>query len=733
MGGAKFGTLGPPPEDSLSKKSKSRRTSRTPDGKQDARESVAVASPAARRQGNAGRATGAEQLFRITPPVEPWHTGIPSARVFIDFETSRYDFAAEARGQATLVEEGDPSYHYLLGNSLRGQGRIADAAAQYERALILKPDYAEAHNNLGAILNEQGRRDDAATHYERALAIRPGYADVHSNLGLLRATQGRVADATAHYQRALELNPRHGNAHYNLALLMATQGRTTEAIPHFESALELNPDHINAHHGLGAALLAEGRSVEAAAHFERALELNPAHADLHSNLGVALMAQGRAIEAAAHFERALALQPGHADVHCNLGTALAAQGRTAEAAAHLARSLDLDPSQANAHNSLGNICKDDGNFDDAMAHYTRAIAIRPDHGEAHFNRSELKSFHSGDADLAAMEALARRTDLSVNKALHIHFALAKAIEDTGDHARCLQHLHRANALKRGQIAYDEVRALDLVRRIAAVFSRGLLDRFEGQGDPSRAPIFVLGMPRSGSTLIEQILASHPRIQGGGELPHLEAAADAILHSRAGYPDCVPSLDAATLRQIGQSYLSRLPTLAGGKVRIVDKLPGNFLNIGLIRLFLPNARIIHTMRHPVDTCVSCYSKLFSSGHHYTYDLAELGRFYRGYRELMAHWRSVLPPGAMLDVAYEDVVDDLEGQARRLIDYCGLPWDDRCLSFHETRRPVLTASAIQVRQPIFRSSLERWRKYEAGIAPLLDELGELVPSRSSDSIA
>ncbi len=672
-------------------------------------------------------------MFRIAPPVEPRNIGVPYTRGLIGFEPGRYDIVATPGGRATLVENGDPSYHYLLGNSLRAQGRVADAAAQYERALVFKPDYAEAHNNLGGILNEQGRRDDAVAHYERALAIRPGYADAHSNLGLLRATEGRAADAVAHYERALELNPRHGNAHYNLALLMAAQGRMTEAIPHFESALELNPDHANAHLGLGAALLAEGRITEAAAHLERALELNPAHADLHSNLGVALMAQGRAVEAAAHFERALALQPAHADAHCNLGTALAAQGRIAEAAAHLERCLDLDPSQANAHNSLGNICKDDGNFDDAMAHYTRAIAILPDYGEAHFNRSELKRFRSGDADLAAMEALARRTDLSVNKALHIHFALAKAIEDTGDPARSLQHLHRANALKRGQIAYDEVRALDLVRRIAAVFSRDLLDRFESQGDPSPAPIFVLGMPRSGSTLIEQILASHPRIQGGGELPHLEAAADGVLHSRAGYPECVPSLDAAALRRIGQSYLSRLPPFADGKVRIVDKLPGNYLNIGLIRLFLPNAKIIHTMRHPVDTCMSCYSKLFSSGHHYTYDLAELGRFYRGYRDLMAHWRSVLPPGAMLDVAYEDVVDDLEGQARRLIDYCGLPWDDRCLSFHETRRPVRTASAIQVRQPIFRSSLERWRKYESGIAPLLDELGELIPTRNCDDVA
>jgi hypothetical protein len=449
--------------------------------------------------------------------------------------------------------------------------------------------------------------------------------------------------------------------------------------------------------------------------------LSPGHADLHNNLGVALAEQGRIAEATVHYERALVLSPGYAAAHGNLGTALGEQGRTREAAAHLARAIEIDPRQADAHNSLGNLCKDEGRFDDAMAHYARAIAIRPDHGEAYLNRSEIKRFQPGDAELAALEALARRDDLSVNKALHIHFALAKALEDTGDYACSFAHLRTGNALKRGQIRYDETRALRMLRRIAAAFDGSLLDRFLGAGDPSQVPVFVLGMPRSGSTLVEQILASHPQVHGAGELSDFEAAASSIFNTGAGYPECVSALDGVTPRRLGQAYLAGLPALDKGKVRIVDKLPGNFLNIGLIRLFLPNARIVHTRRRPVDTCLSCYSKLFTSGHRYTYDLAELGRFYRGYSELMAHWRSALPPGAMLEVTYEDVVGDLEGQARRLIDYCGLAWDDRCLRFHETRRPVRTASAIQVRQPLFQSSLERWRKYESEIAPLLEELG------------
>ncbi len=607
----------------MSKKRKQRRTAKSRDLKDHAHESFEGVFNDPRRPHQAGRTVEGEQLSRMVPQAGPVPTDILPSRWLSTYQDSRYGVTAKSIGTASPTK-GNFAYHYTLGNVLRSQGKIADAAAQYEHALAIKPDSAEAHNDLAIVLYQQAKRDDAMAHYERALAINPDYANAHNNLGTALAEQGRIAEAVAHY--------------------------------------------------------------------ERALVLNPDYADAHSNLGTALAAQGRIADATSHLEHALLLKPDHADVH----------------------------------NSLGNLFKDDGKLDDAMAHYRRAIAIRPDFGEAHLNRSEIKSFHRGDADLADLEALARKDDLPINTALNIHFALAKALEDTGDYARSFEHLRKGNALKRGQISYDESGILNLFRRISAVFDGGLLDRFQGKGDPSQVPIFVLGMPRSGSTLIEQILASHPQIHGAGELADFETAVSSVINSvarPAGYPECVPALDGDTLRRIGRSYLARLPAVADGKVRIVDKMPGNFLNIGLIRLSLPNAKIVHTMRHPLDTCVSCYSKLFTSGHHYTYDLAELGRFYRAYSELMAHWRLVLPPGAMLGVSYENVVGDLEGQARRLIDYCGLPWDDRCLSFHKTRRPVRTASAIQVRKPVFRTSIERWRKYETGLAPLLDELGTI----------
>ncbi len=468
-----------------------------------------------------------------------------------------------------------------------------------------------------------------------------------------------------------------------------------------------------------------GRTSDAITLYERVVFLKPDYADAHNNLGTALVAQGRVDTAVEHYERALALEPGHVSAHNNLAAVLSTQGKMDDAIAHDRQVLAIDSNNAKAHNHLGTILRAQGNFPDALTHYKQAIALRPDFAEAYWNLTEIKTFHHGDADLAALETLAGRNGLAADQAPYIHLALAKALEDCGDYRQAFEHLRQGNALKRRQIDYDEPALARFFQDITSVFNRSLFDRFAGEGDPSSVPVFVLGMPRSGSSLIEQILASHPQIHGAGELEDLEKVANNITDAGGQplpYPECIPGLDGAVWQRIGQAYLSRLPALAEGKTRIVDKLPINFVNIGLIRLILPNARIIHTMRDPIDTCISCYSKLFTSGQNFSYDLAELGRHYRRYRELMNHWRFVLPPGAMLEVSYAEVGNDLEGQARRLIEYCGLPWDDRCLSFHKNTRSVRTASAVQVRQPLFRSSVQRWRRFEAGLGPLLDELRE-----------
>jgi tetratricopeptide (TPR) repeat protein len=378
---------------------------------------------------------------------------------------------------------------------------------------------------------------------------------------------------------------------------------------------------------------------------------------------------------------------------------------------------------------MGNVLKELGRLEEAYDAYLEALRLDPGIPGVYVNLADSKKFAPGDPHLDAMEALAAKTEgLSKTDRMQLDFGLGKAYADLKDYPRSFKHLFVGNAVKRATIAYDEKSTFALFDRIEAVFTKALMKAKAGGGDPSAMPIFIIGMPRSGTTLTEQIIASHPLVHGAGELQTLN---DVILTVRGPdgntlpYPEFVPALNARALRQIGAQYVAPVRALAakhgGGAQYVTDKMPSNYYFAGLIHLALPNAKIIHTVRDPVDTCISCYSKLFSAEQNHTYDLAELGRYYRRYDELMAHWRSVLPRGRILDVRYEDVVADLEGQARRIIAHCGLPWDERCLSFHETDRPVRTASATQVRQPIYNSAVGRWRVYSEHLAPLLAALG------------
>jgi tetratricopeptide (TPR) repeat protein len=593
-------------------------------------------------------------------------------------------------------------------------GRLSEAENLYRRILEADARQADSLHLLGMIEHQRGRHDVAAAMIRQAIEIQPNVAAFHSNLGAVLQAQGEVEKAAECFTRALSLQPDWAEVHSNLGNVLQSLGRMEEAAASQQRALALNPGLAEAWSNLGNVWYQQGRLAESVTCFERALGLRPGYVDAHNNLGAALLSQDRVEEAISHFEQALAVNPGYAAAHNNLGNALLKQARLNDAQMHYERALEIKPEYANAHNNLGNVLKEKGQFEAAMTHYERALQIQPDYAEAHLNRTELKRFRRGDADLTAIEKLAARSDLQAEKALFVHFALAKALDDIGDYDRAWKHLVQANALKRGQIDYPEERALELLNRIREIFEPRLFERLGGGGDPSAAPIFVVGMPRSGSTLVEQILASHPEIYGAGELPILERMEE------PGFPEHIARLDRDQLRRLGEAYVAQLPRVPTGILRIVDKLPGNFFRIGLIRLMLPNARIVHTIRHPLDTCLSCYFKLFTNGLLFTYDLGELGRYYRSYSRVMDHWRSVLPPNAILDVRYEDVVEDLEGEARRLIEYCGLGWDERCIAFHRNARPVRTASSVQVRQPLFRSSLERWRHYESGLGALIREL-------------
>jgi tetratricopeptide (TPR) repeat protein len=633
-----------------------------------------------------------------------------AARIFADYTpvTQAPPLASEL--QALLKE--------ALGH--HRAGRWMEAEVLYRRILEADARNADSLHLLGMVEHQRGRHETAASMIRQAIAIQANVAAFHSNLGAVLQAQGMLEEAAVCFTRALSLQPDWAEVYSNLGNILQSLGKLEEAIAHQQRALALNPGLAEAWSNLGNIWYAQGKIAESITCFERALALKPAYVDAHNNLGAALLSQDRSEAAIGHFEAALALNPDYAAAHNNLGNALLKEARLNDAQTHYERALTIKPDYANAHNNLGNVLKEKGQFEEAMAHYERAIALQPDYAAAHLNRTELKRFTRGEEDLAALEKLAA-SEPAGEKAMFLHFALAKALDDVGDYDRAWGHLMQGNALKRVAIEYPESRALGLLDHMREVFEPGLFERLGGAGDPSRTPIFVVGMPRSGSTLVEQILASHPQVHGAGELTVLERMED------PRFPDYIPGLNRDELRRLGEAYLAQLPRVPAGMVRIADKLPGNFFRIGLIRLILPNARIVHTMRHPLDTSLSCYFKLFTNGLLFTYDLGELGRYYRSYSRLMDHWRSVLPPDTMLDVRYEDVVGDLEGQARRLIEFCGLGWDENCIGFHRHKRPVRTASSVQVRQPLFRSSLERWRHYESGLGPLRDALSDALAPR------
>jgi tetratricopeptide (TPR) repeat protein len=477
-----------------------------------------------------------------------------------------------------------------------------------------------------------------------------------------------------------------------------------------------------------------GQFAEAARLYVQILARNSALPEIHNNLGHALIMLGKPAPAAAACQRASELKRDYPEAFCNWGLALAALERFDEAEAKYRQAIRISPRFAGAYNNLGIVLKDKGRLTEAERAFETAIDLEPNGFSYYDNLAAVRPFAADDTYFATLEAAAENfAAFSISQQMHLHFALAKAYDGLGRPERASPHLLDANRLKRQQITYNEADMLSLMHRLRTLISRDFIQARQGYGTLSTTPIFIVGMPRSGTTLIEQVLASHPQISGAGELPLLDQVAGAARRLLPGiphFPEMMSDMSPADFRAVGELYVETISQRAPTATHIVDKMTVNFLLVGLIHLAMPNATIIHAVRNPVDTCLSCFSMHFTSGHEHTYDLAELGRYYRHYRELMAHWHDVLPPGRIMDVHYEELVADLEGVAQGMVSHCGLAWNDRCLDFHRNERPINTASAVQVRKPIYRDSIGRWRKYEPMLGPLLAELGTCVaPSASA----
>jgi tetratricopeptide (TPR) repeat protein len=629
--------------------------------------------------------------------------------------------AGAVAAKSPAPQAAQPSSFLIVANALCARGQPALAIVCYRKILAFDPNDARVHNSIGLALQQLERIEEALSHHRRALALSPDMPEAHAGLGNANRLLGHLEEAVRHYLNALAARPGYAAAHNDIAGVLHMLGRTAEAIGHYQRALLAQPDYADAHYNLANILGELGRREEAIGHYAKAIEIRPEFAEARNNMANVLQALGRTDEAVAQYETAVGLKPRYADAYHNLGKAYFALNRNENAIGAYEKAIAIDTPKAMVYNDLGAAHLVLGHLREAYAAFAAALARAPRNAAIHLNLAGLARFTPGDPRLAALEMLAEyESTLSENDQIALNFALGKAHADLGNSERSFRHLLNGNALKRRQIAYDEAATLDRFARIRAAFTPEVMQELGGYGDNSRLPIFIVGMPRSGTTLLEQILASHSSVSGLGEINDFAKAVTEAPGASKDFVEFLSGLRIGELRRLGRRYVDSIGAKAPGAMRIADKMLTNFAYVGLIHLALPNARIIHACRDPIDTCLSCFSLLFADDLPFAYDLAELGRHYRAYAELMRHWHAVLPEGVMLDVRYEDVVADLEGQARRLIAHCGLAWEDRCLAFHETQRPVHTASVTQVRQRIYGDSVGRWRPYRHLLQPLLDGL-------------
>ncbi|MEH6586591.1 MAG: sulfotransferase [Halioglobus sp.] len=634
--------------------------------------------------------------------------------------------------QALDLEPGDVNFIALLGTSLMRQGKLEEAENTLRRVVKIAPGFPRAQEDLGTVLLNLKKPVEATPFLMKAVELNPQSAEAFFKLGGAFKAQGQNENADKAFARSRELSPQKGQMEQ--AALLFAQGKFREAEKVAKELVRQNPQDVNAAVLLARIAIQAHCYEDAEALLRRAVQIAPRFIEAWHDLSNALKEQSKFSETVDVLEQALAIDPNNAISHYFHAAALAMDARPELAEISYKNALEIDPNLSGAHLGLGHVLKTVGKQEEGIAAYRKAMALRPNFGEIHYSLSNLKTFVFSDEEIEDMVQRLDGGQLSSESVVHFSFALGKAFEDAKNYERAFEYYSRANESHRDTIAYDPVQTQMIHQKIREVFSPELFQQFADQsyGCQDSAPIFILGLPRSGSTLLEQILASHSQVDGTSELPDLSLVSQSLTDRVRGvtYPGAVPDLSAEKLRELGERYLAQTMRHRSGAVYFTDKMPNNFPHIGFIQLILPNATIIDARRHPLDSCLGCFKQHFAKGQTFTYDLFELGEFYLEYQLMMDHWDSVLP-GKVLHVQYEDVVADLENQVRRILDHCGLPFEESCVNFHDTDRAVRTASSEQVRQPIYSGSVNTWKRFETQLQPLIDVLAPLLPAESGNT--
>jgi tetratricopeptide (TPR) repeat protein len=614
-----------------------------------------------------------------------------------------------------------PQAYNNRGLALQALAKRDDALRDFSKAIQLKRDYAEAHYNQGNVLREKGQLNEAGESFARAIAINAAIPEFHNGVGVLLKDRKDWQGALRNFDKALSLRPNYLDAMVNRGNALRELGLLPEALAACDSALKLNPAHAEACGNRGNVLQQLGRYLEAIAAFDRAISLKPGYAEAHLNRGNALKELLRFQDALASYDRAISVRPDYVEAHISRGAVLRELGLLDEAVASYQTAQALDPRHAGTWFGLARIDAELGNFAEAERKYIQARQLDPQDVSSLIGMADVRKYEAGDPIVTAIEDSLQRNDLPAQARGLLHHALAKIRNDQGAYDEAFTNY--AISKRHLNSKFDMDTHLRGYAMLKDVFSPAFFAERAGFGNADERPVFIVGMPRSGTTLAEQILASHHRAEGLGELttfPDIMARLGGGLQNPLQFRQAVLGLSAADVNRLAEDYLAVYRGHSGDTLRFIDKRPHNFEWLGMIALLFPRAHVIHCRRNPLDNCVSMFMQNFNATHGYNQDLETLGQYYVAYEGLMQHWDGVLPI-PMRDCVYETVVGNLEESARALVAFLGLDWDPACLNYHETDRRVNTPSRWQVRQPLYDKSVGRWRRYGSHLEPLKTALG------------
>ena len=621
----------------------------------------------------------------------------------------------------------DPNALRLSGVSSLEQERPEVALIPLQKAIRVAPEFLQAHENLAQAWTQLGDLKKAETCFKKCLEIDPSNFTNWKSLGDVLSDQKKDEEADKAYKNAISTDKKYLDL--QKAMSQVQKGNLGEAERIYREILSDDPNNVDALRLLALLASRTGAVDQAINMLENCTKIAPDYALAWENLAKMYRQKDdpdSLQKAAFCFSKATELRPDWAEGWAGLGTMQTRSSQHNEGIESYKKSIELKANQPRVHLSLGHVYKTTGNQEECINSYNEAISFDKNFGEAYWSLANLKTYKFSGDEILNMEKRVELTEVPEREKVHFLFSLGKAFEDMGSYDESFEYYKRGNDLNRGRTTYDPKAIEALSERLKLFFTEDRLNKYKGSGDNSNSPIFIVGLPRSGSTLIEQILASHSKIEGTMELPNIMNIARKLGNStkdRTAYPEVIDTLQGIDLTDLGKSFINETQFLRTGKQHFIDKMPNNFSHIGLIKLILPNAKIIDARRNPMDTCFSCFKQLFARGQAFTYDLSEIARYYVNYVNLMDHWDKVLP-GYVYRVQHEDLLNNQERVTRDLIDFCEVDFESSTLEFYKTKRAVKTASSEQVREPINTKGLNQWKNYEIHLKDLKFHLESII---------